>query len=107
MSICAPWRQSSNTCVEPGLRCAGLRLSTAPTANVRWSIDASNPRLRRRGEVAKLDRPHRGLGAVGHAELVDDPLDMHLHGSDADEQALSDLGIRFALRHQAQDVELA
>src|SRR5205807_2693315 len=81
--------------------------SMAHPVNARSSIDASNPCLRRWGEVTELHGPHRGLGTVRHAELVDDPLDVHLDGADADEQALADFRIRLALRHQAQHIELA
>src|SRR5262245_35359901 len=72
------------------------------------SLGPVDERTRSRAlEQPSLHRLHGGLHPVLDLELGEDVRDVVLHGLDADEELLRDLGVLLALRQQAQDFRLA
>ena len=58
-------------------------------------------------EQAELARPRHGLGAVGHAQLLEHVRDVPLDGVDGDEELLGDGPVGVAARHQREHLVLA
>src|ERR671936_1645430 len=98
-----PWRNLVRRSADKPVPSPGR---SRPNVWRRSSLSSGGPGGRWADEP-QLDGPHGGLGAVGHTQLVDDALDIHLYGADADKQALGDRGVRLSLRDQAQDLLLA